>query len=194
MFLTAYHKISHLGRADPKYDAMMCCPWWPCLPCGTAIMYSLMLVGIVLLSTVSLLAGILCCLPWSETQLNQEMKLHKRCCFGRLLAQCYHVRACFYSYLGFGVAALTIGKQISTKSSFTSPTGGSTAVYQNQKPMQSSCRCPRLKPKAKLKKVYVDYASTYRLGIDLFLPNFNGISSSTAGFRAIFFQAANYLS
>ena len=53
---------------------MMCCPWWPCLPCGTAIMYSLMLVGIVLLSTVSLLAGILCCLPWSETQLNQEMK------------------------------------------------------------------------------------------------------------------------
>ena len=30
--------------------------------------------------------------------------------------------------------------------------------------------------------------STYRLGIDLFLPNFNGISSSTAGFRAIFFK------
>lgn len=76
------------GRAEPKYDAMLCCPWWPCLPCGTAIMYSFLLVGLVLLSTVSLLAGILCCLPWSETQLNQEMKafetsqitLHKCCC------------------------------------------------------------------------------------------------------------------
>ena len=67
-----HHNISHhLGRPEPKYDATKCCPWWPCLPCGTAIMYSFMLVGLVLLSTVSLLAGILCCLPWSETQLNQ---------------------------------------------------------------------------------------------------------------------------
>lgn len=90
--------------------------------------------------------------------------------------------------LGFGVAALTIGKQISTKSSFTSPTGGSTAVYQNQKPMQSSCRCPDWSPKRSSRKSTWIMRSTYRLGIDLFLPNFNGISSSTAGFRAIFFK------
>lgn len=199
MFLSSQHITTyhHLGRADPKYDAMMCCPWWPCLPCGTAIMYSLMLVGIVLLSTVSLLAGILCCLPWSETQLNQEMKTSHFTNVVALAAFSLNVTMSGHAStatLGFGVAALTIGKQISTKSSFTSPTGGSTAVYQNQKPMQSSCRCRDWSPKRSSRKSTWIMRSTYRLGMDLFLPlsNFHGISSST-GFPPFFLKPTSSL-
>ena len=163
-FITRYH---HLGRADPKYDAMMCCPWWPCLPCGTAIMYSLMLVGIVLLSTVSLLAGILCCLPWSETQLNQEMKTShftNVVALGRLLAQCYHVRACFYSYSWFwGCCPYYWKTDLYQKFIYLSYWGQHRGL---PKPKANAEFMPvsGLKPKAKLKKVYVDYAVNLQAG------------------------------
>jgi len=117
-------------QADPKYDAMMCCPWWPCLPCGTAIMYSLMLVGIVLLSTVSLLAGILCCLPW----------------------------ACFYSYSWFwGCCPYYWKTDLYQKFIYLSYWGQHRGL---PKPKANAEFMPvsGLKPKAKLKKVYVDYA------------------------------------
>lgn len=167
MFLSSQHITTyhHLGRADPKYDAMMCCPWWPCLPCGTAIMYSLMLVGIVLLSTVSLLAGILCCLPWSETQLNQEMKTSQMLLlWAAILAQCYHVRACFYSYSWFwGCCPYYWKTDLYQKFIYLSYWGQHRGL---PKPKANAEFMPvsGLKPKAKLKKVYVDYAVNLQAG------------------------------
>jgi hypothetical protein len=56
-------------RPDPKYDPLKCFPFaCPFLPLATGIFYVLTVLALVFFGALSLVAGILCCIPWKLGQ------------------------------------------------------------------------------------------------------------------------------
>ncbi|CAK9067484.1 unnamed protein product [Durusdinium trenchii] len=52
-------------QAEPTGNAMFCRPWCICLPCGSVLVYLMSLFALVVFSFLSLVAGVLCCLPFA---------------------------------------------------------------------------------------------------------------------------------
>lgn len=118
-------------QPDPKYDPLKCFPFaCPFLPLATGIFYVLTVLALVFFGALSLVAGILCCIPWG----------------------------CFYSWTYLWCCCPYYWHtDLYQKLIYMSYWGQNRGVPQpvaNQEFMPVS----GIKPKAKLKKYYVDYA------------------------------------